>query len=76
MMLKKISKSSVMLRGAFAPDVSQDHFHGLAKNSQRYMYLYSSNRCRIHWVLIIRIWKDNSTVDAITYTGSFEVSYL
>jgi hypothetical protein len=74
MMLKRISKSSVMLRGAVAPDVSKEHVHGHAKNSQRYMY--SSNRCRIHWVLIIRIWKDNSTVNAITYTGSFEVSYL
>ena len=63
MMLKRISKSSVMLRGAFAPDISEDHFHGQAKNSHHYMY--SSNRCRIEWVLIIRIWKHNSTVDAM-----------
>jgi hypothetical protein len=32
MMLKRISKSSVMLRGAVAPDVSKDHVHGHAKN--------------------------------------------
>ena len=63
MVLKRISKSSVMLRSAVALDVSKDHFHGQAKNSHR--YVYSTNRCRIYWVLIIRIWKDNRTVDAM-----------
>jgi hypothetical protein len=64
MMLKKISKFSLMLRDAVGLDVSKGHFHGQAKNS--HCYMYSSNRCRIHGVLIIRIWKDNSAVDAMT----------